>query len=103
MPNEPIRFLDALAVLVRHDVEFIVVGGVAVILEGAPVSTLDLDIVHERSHLYYRLNVIHIRVPPLPERPEDVPGLVHHLLRRQATLSGSPVPIVTADAMRVFC
>jgi hypothetical protein len=40
-----LRFLDILQVLVRHEVEFILVGGVAAILEGAPVSTLDLDIV----------------------------------------------------------
>jgi hypothetical protein len=39
------RFLDILERLARHEVELIVVGGVAAILEGAPVSTLDLDIV----------------------------------------------------------
>jgi predicted nucleotidyltransferase len=39
------RFLEILKVLSRHQVEFILVGGVAAILEGAPVSTLDLDIV----------------------------------------------------------
>lgn len=39
------RFLHILEVLARHDVEFIVVGGVAAILEGAPVSTFDLDVV----------------------------------------------------------
>lgn len=39
------RYLDILEVLARHQVEHIVVGGVAAILEGAPVSTFDLDIV----------------------------------------------------------
>jgi hypothetical protein len=39
------RFAGILEVLIRHRVEFILVGGVAAILEGAPVSTLDLDIV----------------------------------------------------------
>lgn len=38
------RFLRLIEVLVRHEVEFIVVGGVAAILEGAPVLTLDLDV-----------------------------------------------------------
>ena len=38
------KFFDILKVLVRHGVEFIVVGGVASILEGAPVSTFDLDV-----------------------------------------------------------
>ncbi len=48
MPNQ-FRFLDILKVLCRHEVDFIVVGGVAAILEGAPVSTFDLDIVHLRD------------------------------------------------------
>ncbi len=43
------RFRDALEVLSGHRVEYIVVGGVAAVLSGAPVSTFDLDIVHARS------------------------------------------------------
>ena len=39
------RYLDILETLARHRVEHIVVGGVAAILEGAPISTFDLDIV----------------------------------------------------------
>jgi predicted nucleotidyltransferase len=39
-----LRFLDILRTLIRHEVEFILVGGVAAILEGAPVSTFDLDV-----------------------------------------------------------
>ncbi len=38
-----------LRVLVRHDVEFVVVGGVAAVLNGAPINTLDLDILHHRT------------------------------------------------------
>jgi hypothetical protein len=41
------RYLDILEALARHQVEHIVVGGVAAILEGAPISTFDLDIVEE--------------------------------------------------------
>jgi hypothetical protein len=37
-----------LQTLVQHRVEFIVVGGVSAVLHGAPVTTLDLDIVHSR-------------------------------------------------------
>jgi predicted nucleotidyltransferase len=40
-----LRLLDILQVLGRHGVDFILVGGVAAVLEGAPVATFDLDIV----------------------------------------------------------
>jgi hypothetical protein len=39
------RFLDILQLLARHGVDFILVGGFAAVLEGAPVSTFDVDIV----------------------------------------------------------
>jgi predicted nucleotidyltransferase len=43
--NRFARVLDSLA---RHDVRFIVVGGVAAVLQRVPVNTLDFDIVHDR-------------------------------------------------------
>ena len=39
----------ALTVLASHEVECIVVGGISAILQGAPVVTLDLDVVHRRT------------------------------------------------------
>jgi len=56
-----------------------------------------------REDLYYRLNVVRIQVPPLRERPEDVPPLVRHLLKRHALAAGVPVPSVTPEAMRALC
>ena len=44
--RRPVRFGALLESLVEGDVDFIVVGGVAAVLEGAPVSTFDLDIVY---------------------------------------------------------
>jgi hypothetical protein len=42
-------FYRILETLSRHRVDFIVVGGVGAVLQGAPLSTFDLDIVHARS------------------------------------------------------
>ena len=56
-----------------------------------------------REDLYYRLNVLHIRLPPLRERPEDIPGLVTALLGRHAARAGSAVPAVTPEALRAIC
>lgn len=41
-----------------------------------------------RQDLYYRLDVLRVRVPPLRERREDIPALTEHLLRRLAGSSG---------------
>ena len=43
------RFFQLLAVLTRHRVELIIVGGVAALLEGAPILTLDLDVVPRQT------------------------------------------------------
>jgi len=37
-----------------------------------------------RKDLFYRLNVIRLRIPPLRDRAEDIIPLVHHLLQRIA-------------------
>ena len=44
-----------------------------------------------REDLYYRLNVIPIRVPPLRERPEDIPLLVNHFLKKYASAAGRSI------------
>ena len=45
-----------------------------------------------REDLFYRINVIELRVPPLRERGSDVQLLAQHILERQARESGAPAP-----------
>ncbi|MET0554342.1 MAG: sigma-54 dependent transcriptional regulator [Vicinamibacteria bacterium] len=52
-----------------------------------------------REDLYYRLNVVTIEVPPLRDRPEDVPGLADLFLARYGTRPGAPRPHLAGDAL----
>ena len=49
MQEEIPDFTAIIEVLVKHQVDFVIVGGVCAVLLGAPVATFDLDIVHSRS------------------------------------------------------
>ncbi|HLV87437.1 MAG TPA: sigma-54 dependent transcriptional regulator [Candidatus Sulfotelmatobacter sp.] len=56
-----------------------------------------------REDLYYRLNVIPIRVPPLRERREDIPLLANHFLKKYATASGRSILRVHAGSLSALC
>ena len=51
-----------------------------------------------RQDLFYRLNVVHLELPPLRERPEDVLHLAEHYLERYALLYGRPARRLSAEA-----
>ena len=52
-----------------------------------------------RQDLYYRLNVIQVRLPPLRDRREDLPLLVDHFIRKFSAEHGRPVSNVDPDVM----
>jgi two-component system, NtrC family, response regulator PilR len=56
-----------------------------------------------REDLYYRLNVIPIRVPPLRERREDIPLLVNHFLKKYASAAGRSILRVNAPSLDSLC
>src|SRR6202045_2100666 len=53
-----------------------------------------------REDLFHRLNVIHLQLPPLRDRREDVPALLLHFLERYCKENGKPMRLFTAGAMK---
>jgi len=53
-----------------------------------------------RNDLYYRLNVIPIRIPPLRERPEDIPLLVRYFAQKYARRMNKKIESIPAASMR---
>ncbi len=103
--------LDLQAKLLRaiQEQEFERVGGsTPVKVDVRILATTNRDLKAEvaagrfRGDLFYRLNVVPIRVPPLRERSDDIPRLVHHFMQRSAEALGVPVPTMTTEALRLL-
>lgn len=100
MAESPARFAELLERFIAHEIEFVVVGGVAAVLQGVALSTFDLDLVHRRTpENLERLEAVLAEIGALyndpagrrivPDRQSlDSPG--HHLL----TTSLGPLDIL---------
>jgi transcriptional regulator with PAS, ATPase and Fis domain len=84
--------------------EFRAVGGVAQRQSNFRViAATNRDLAKEvekgrfREDLYYRLNVMRVRIPPLRERKEDIPLLIEHFVAKHGT--GQRIPTDTMDAL----
>ena len=55
-----------------------------------------------REDLLFRLQVLVVQLPPLRERPGDLPVLVQHLLEKISKARGRPAPRVDADVLELF-
>ncbi len=55
-----------------------------------------------RHDLYYRINVVSLNIPPLCERPEDIPLLVEHFLAALRKKSGKAIERVTPQALALL-
>jgi DNA-binding NtrC family response regulator len=103
--------LDLQAKLLRviQEQEFERVGGTqAIKVDVRLVATTNRDLKSEvdagrfRSDLYYRLNVVPIRTPPLRERVGDIPRLLHHFMHRMAENQGTPVPAIAPETVQLL-
>jgi len=99
--------IDLLRVLETR--EFIRVGGTATLRSDFRViaaTNQDLqEAIHKktfRPDLFYRLNVIHLQVPPLRERPDDIPLLAQHFLWRYATETNKKIDSIQPEAMEAM-
>jgi two-component system NtrC family response regulator len=95
---------------VLEDMTFERVGGTRTIaVDIRLVAATNKDLKREveqrrfREDLYFRLNVVHINLPPLRERSEDIPLLAAHFLAKYAQEANKGKMTVSPEAMRFLC
>jgi two-component system nitrogen regulation response regulator NtrX len=96
-------------VRVLQDQSFERIGGATrVKVDVRVIATTNRDLAAEiaagrfREDLFYRLNVVPLRVPSLRERRDDIPLLARHFLARSAETSGLPLRDLAEDALAVL-
>ena len=62
----------------------------------------EVDAGRFRADLYYRLNVLSVKLPPLRERREDIPILVDHFIARNVRDKGLKLPRLTDEALKAL-
>jgi two-component system, NtrC family, response regulator AtoC len=94
---------------VLQEREFLPLGAtkkVSVDVRVIAATNMDLKTMMEggqfREDLYYRLNVIHIQIPMLRERRQDIPLLLHHFLNTYCREMNVPLKRFTPEAMKVL-
>jgi two-component system response regulator AtoC len=102
--------LQAKLLRVLESLTFRRVGGttdVSVDVRVVAATNRDLELAVQqgefRADLLYRLRVIEMRLRPLRERREDIPGLVRQFLKEFAVRFHKSVPVVSKSTMDVFC
>jgi two-component system, NtrC family, response regulator len=117
LANEGTLFLDEISEMspplqvkllrVLQEMEFERVGGsqtlkVDVRIVAASNRNLKDEVSNRRfrSDLFYRLNVVHIQLPPLKERTDDIPLLVNHFLAKYSQEGNHPQISIEPEAMR---
>ncbi len=72
------------------------------------IAATNSDLKHEietnrfREDLFYRINVMNIKIPPLRERPEDIPLLVEHFLKKYRKKNRNIVEKISPEALRAL-
>ncbi len=104
--------LDMQAKLLRvlQQNEFARIGGIETIqtdvrviaASNQPLETL-IDEGHFRADLFYRLGVVVVKIPPLRERPQDIPMLLEYLLQKACSKLRKTVTGWSEEAMPVLC
>jgi DNA-binding NtrC family response regulator len=89
--------------------EFERVGGIKTIkVDVRLITATNRDLEHEirqgnfREDLYYRLNVVPLRIPPLRERGRDIPLLVEHIIKKFNERLGKSVEGIASDALETL-
>ena len=90
-----------------EDREFLPVGGTKAVKTNVRIIAASNQDIYEktkigefREDLYYRLNVVEIKLPSLNERKEDIPLLVNHFIEKYCNEMGKPILGVNNEAMR---